>query len=399
MRLASYRVIITLPLLVTLLLAGCDRKETQTTAASPAPNWIQEATAISVRIPTDLHAVEHDRCLAQTAAVALELGLTEQIDPIANLITSWHKAEIYARLAGIRYQAADKKAGDALIAKARAALRADTYEDWQVSRVHAAIEQARHLKGEQTDAALLDRIDPADQARLLPSMISESVAATNFNALLSRLEATTNAVLDIDQASGAADSYHALYTHAPAEVTDSDFRIRIENGLTHTLKQLPAPMACDKLLNLCETALHVQDADFVTRLCVLLDQQIPAIRADLRIPVLLRYADLRVKQGEPGRAVAQLEQVEAHLDDPSVLFSDKPVLLARCALLYGTLGDTAKRDAVLAGALTQLNAFKNARPRAMAAVAFCHVCARANLDNPAVFEAVQKLRKELDDPW
>ena len=76
MRLASYRVIITLPLLVTLLLAGCDRKETQTTAASPAPNWIQEATAISVRIPTDLHAVEHDRCLAQPAAVALDLGLT-----------------------------------------------------------------------------------------------------------------------------------------------------------------------------------------------------------------------------------------------------------------------------------------------------------------------------------
>lgn len=384
-----------------LLIAGCDQERgRKAPQADPvADSWIRQATLIAEKIPTNLHAVEHDRCLSRTAMVALEIGAYDRIDKILSAIGSWRKADLYAKLARACYVSGDFKEGDQLIEKARRYLRENQFEEWQVSRVHVAIEEAGHIKGSKTEASLLRQLEPSDQAMLLPSMVRGNLSTTNLVDMLTRLEGSTNEVMDLDMASATVDTYRILYEKSQETDELKELRERVLGGVEKTFRNLHAAIACQKLLDFCHAAVKAGDAALINRLTAMLDERTGMLRADMRIPVLLHYAEFLTEHGDASGALTQLGEIEANIDDPSVLFADKPVFMARCGVLYGRAGDTATMNAKIAAAIERLATFENARPRAMTAVDICHICARAGIDSPAIRQSMEELYGNLSDPW
>ena len=385
-----------------LLLAGCDQQEEskEIPASDPvAAAWIQEAVSIAEKIPTDLHAVEHDRCLSKTAVTALEVGVYDQTDAILKSIDSWRKADLYAKLARTCYVDGEMKKGDELIEKARKCLRENQFEEWQVSRVHVSIEQAGHVKGDKTDASLLRQLEPSDQARILPSMVEGNLTTTNLVDMLVRLEAGTNAVMDLDIASATIDTYRLIYEKSRQKDELKELRERVLAATEKTFRNLHTSIACHKLLDFCESAVKADDGEFVERLRAMLEQRLDNIRIDMRIAVMLRYSTFLIERGQKETALEYLRFIEANIDDPSILFADKPLFLARCGVLYGETGDADKMAALIKESIARLAAFENARPRAMAAVDVCHVCARARIDSPEILNMMRELNGNLSAPW
>jgi hypothetical protein len=384
-----------------LLVAGCDQdRGRKSSAADPvADAWIRQATVIAEKIPVNLHEVEHDRSLSRTAVVALEVGAHDRIDEILDAIDSWRKADLYAKLARTCYVKGDFKEGDQLIERARRYLREHQFEEWQVSRVHVAIEEAGHLRGKKTEASLLRQLEPSDQAKLLPSMVSGNLSITNLVDMLTRLEGSTNDVLDLDMASATVDTYRLLYEKSQEAEEFKELRERVLGGVEKTFRHLHDAIACQKLLDFCYAAVKAGDTALIDRLTAMLEERSARLRVDMRIPVLLRYAEFLADRGQTAEALAQLSAVEANIDDPAVLFADRPVFLARCGVLYGRAGDTAKMHARIETAIARLNTFKNARPRAMTAVDICHICARAGIDSAAIKQSMAELYGNLSDPW
>ena len=97
------------------------------------------------------------------------------------------QSSAYANLARKCYVDQNFEEGDELIEKARQYLRDTQFENWQVSRVHVAIERATHVKGEKTRAELVRKVDPAEKAKLLPVMVESNVSYTNLVDMHSRL--------------------------------------------------------------------------------------------------------------------------------------------------------------------------------------------------------------------
>lgn len=384
-----------------LLMAGCDQQEApDSSEADPVvTTWIQEAAAIAEKIPTDLHAVEHDRSLSRTAVTALELGIYDQTDNILKSIHSWRKADLYAKLAGTCYLAGKMKEGDELIEKAHRYLREHQFEEWQVSRVHVGIEEAGHIKGEKTDGALLRQLEPSDQARLLPSMVKGNLSTTNLVDMLTRLEASTNAVMDIDIASATIDTYRLMYEKSQQKEELKELRTRVLDDVEKTFRNVHRSIACSKLLDFCDSAVSAGDDVFINRLCSMLEDRLDMIRIDMRIPVLLRYSDFLIKQGKNEKALKKLSYIEDNIKDPAIYFADRPVFLARCGVLYGKAGDNRKMSELVQASIAQLNTFKNARPRAVTAVDICHIFARAKLDSPEILNSMKELDSNLSDPW
>ncbi|MFO7936505.1 MAG: hypothetical protein R6V06_02740 [Kiritimatiellia bacterium] len=381
------------------LIAGCDQDAKNETPVHSAVPWIMEAVSMAEKIPVKLHQMEHDRCLSKTAAVALEVGVFDQTDNILKSIRSWRKADLYAKLARSCYLKDKVAEGDELVKKARDYLQGNQFEDWQVSRVHVGLEQAGHVKGKRTDANLLTQLRRADQAKLLPSMVQGNVSTTNLVDMLTRLEASTNSVMDIDIAAATIDTYRILYEKSQEKEDLKDLRKRVIGGVEKTFRNVHTSIACYKLLDFCNSAVAAGDKNFVGYLSDMLEDRLGMIRVDMRIPVLLRYSEFLIEQGHKEKSLEKLRYVEDKIDDSAIFFADKPVFLARCGVIYGKTGNTEKMLELLKKALSMLNTVKNSRPRAMTAVDFCHVCARGGVESPELLQSMKELNSNLSDPW
>jgi tetratricopeptide (TPR) repeat protein len=387
--------------IATLLICGCDEATPSSKQSSTAAQWVQEASSIAQKIPVDIHGVERDRALAKSAVTALELGLRAECQSILQSITSWHKAELCAQLARSCYAAGDLTAGDELLDKAHDLISADSYENWQVSRIRLAIEQAGHAKGNKTDSSVMEQVETADQARLLPALVQANVAQTNLIDMLTRLEATTNQVMDLDTAAGTVDTFLVLYQASQQSENDAvkELRGRILAGVESAFRGIHAAIACEKMVDFCKLALTSGDPEFARQLSRMVRERLPSVRADMRLPIQLKYADYLLNAGEIAAALDQAEWVESEIGDESVLFSERPVLLARCGVVYQRAGERERAQLHFRQALIGLDALTNGRPRAVTAVDVALIFARADVEMPSIHMAMKELNSNLGDPW
>ncbi len=387
-----------------LFFAGCDERQCKNVAEqrdlASAP-WIEEAVAIARKIPADIHKVERDRTLAKAAVVASETGLTSQTVAAVESLNSWRKGDLYARLARSRYLENRNAEGDKLLGAARQLLAESDYEDWQKSRITLAIEQAGLAQGRQTGAATLADIEPADQAKLLPGLVQHNVSHSNLVEMLEQLESSTNQVLDIDSAAGVVDTYLVLYRKSQTEnqTQRSALRDRILDGIDSVFRGLHAAIACEKLIDFCNAAWDADDRDFAMRLSEMTARRLPTLRTDMRLPIQLRYAGFLTRSDRTAQAMRQVENAAAGIGDESVIFSDRPVLLAECGVLCWLAGEQDRARQFLGQAVEELNAMKNARPRAVAAVDVTLLLARNRIEDMETLRAMRELNGNLSAPW
>ncbi len=385
----------------SLLICGCNESAESGAPESTAAVWIQQASAIAQKIPVEIHGVERDRALAKSAVTAVELGVADQCRAILPTITSWHRAELTARLARSCYLKGHISEGDELRGAAETLLQKESYENWQISRIRLALEQAGHAKGEKTDASVIAKVESADQARLLPELVQANLAQTNLVEMLTRLEATTNQVLDIDTAAGTVDTFLVLYKKSQQSESPAikELRVRMLAGVEAAFIGLHAAIACEKLVDFCNAALAAGDLEFAAQLSGMVGERLPAVRTDMRLPVQLRYAEFLIKAGNTEQAVAQVDAVEEVIGAESVVFSDRPMLLARCGVVCQSAGDLRRAQLFFRQAVIGLEALTNARPRAVTAVDIALLFARAAVDMPPILAAMQQLNHGLGDPW
>jgi tetratricopeptide (TPR) repeat protein len=390
---------------LALLLVGCACRPDApaagpATASRPDP-WCETARRIALELPEALHEVERNRALADTAVVALELGADEQAAEIAQAVAGWRRGDLLARLGGQCHATGRKAAGDRFLEASEAAARESGLEAWQSSRIRLAIERARAARpdGARSDAAEVERLEPADQAALLPHLMQQTVAASNLLETLTLLESVTNQVLDLDLAAGAFDAYRVVYQKAGASGQTALYRERLLAGLETLLQSLHPAIACDKFIDFGEAAQRLGDADFVTRLRQEVDGRLGLVRADMRVPVQTRYARFLIRAGDAQRARECLLEAEALLADPALLAEERPVARARLGAAWQELGDDAASTERFTRAIEALKAIGNGRPRAVAAVQVCLVFARAGAADPALLQSMDTVRNALGDPW
>jgi hypothetical protein len=307
--------------------------------------------------------------MADTAAVALDVGSDEQAQRIANEITGWRRGDLLARLATRCYHSDRLMAGDRLRTAAEAVARDPSLEPWQTSRVKLALERARHARPASTGSNAVDvnRLEPADQAALLPDLMQQSVAASNL-------------------------------LETQGAVTDT-YRERVFAGTTSVFKNLHPTLACDKLVDFGEAALQFGDTNLVLRLCGEVDARLVGIRSDMRLPVQIRYARFLSQAGLSARAHARLNEVGGLLPDTAVLASERPGLLAALGVAWRELGETASAASRWHEACAALAALENARPRSVAAVQVCLVLARAQVSDAALERSLAAVGEGLGEPW
>jgi hypothetical protein len=402
----STRLCIGLPLLSALLATfGCASRRDGASSCPPVPQpdnaWCETARYIASKIPSDLHEVERNRAMADTAAVALDVGSDEQAQRIANEITGWRRGDLLARLATRCYHSDRLMAGDRLRTAAEEVARDPSLEPWQASRVKLALERARHARPASTGSNAVDvnRLEPADQAALLPDLMQQSVVASNLLETLVRLEAVTNQVLDLDAAAATVDAYRIVYQTASADAVTDAYRERVFAGMTSVFKNLHPTLACDKLVDFGEAALQFGDTNLVLRLCGEVDVRLVGIRSDMRLPVQIRYARFLSQAGLSARAHARLNEVGGLLPDTAVLASERPGLLAALGVAWRELGETASAASRWHEASAALAALENARPRAVAAVQVCLVLARARVSDAALERSLAAVGEGLGEPW
>ncbi|MBM4164118.1 MAG: hypothetical protein FJ222_06730 [Lentisphaerae bacterium] len=402
----STRLCLSLAVLSALLATlGCASRRDGASSCPPAPQpdnvWCETARYIASTIPSDLHDVERNRALADIAAVALDVGSDEQTQRIASEITGWRRGDLLARLATRCYQSERLMAGDRLRTAAEEVAHDPSLETWQASRVKLALERAKHARPASTGSSAVDvnRLEPADQAALLPDLMNLSVARSSLLETLVRLEAVTNQVLDLDAAASTVDAYRVVYQKASADAVTDAYRDRVFAGMTRVFKSLHPALACDKMVEFGETALRFGDTNLVLRLCGEVDARLGGIRADMRLPVQIRYARLLSQAGLSERAHVRLNEVGGWLSDPAVLASERPGLLATLGVAWNALGDTASASSRWHEACTALTDLKNARPRAVAAVQVCLVFARAQVSDGELERSLRAVGEGLGEPW
>jgi hypothetical protein len=267
--------------------------------------------------------------------------------------------------------------------------------------VKLALERARHARPASTGSNAVDvnRLEPADQAALLPDLMQQSVAASNLLETLVRLEAVTNQVLDLDAAAATVDAYRIVYQTASADAVTDAYRERVFAGMTSVFKNLHPALACDKLIDVSESALQFGDTNLVLRLCGEVDARLVGIRSDMRLPVQIRYARFLSQAGLSARAHARLNEVGGLLPDPAVLASERPGLLAALGVAWRELGETDTAASRWHETSAALAALENARPRAVAAVQVCLVLARARVSDAALERSLVAVGEGLGEPW
>lgn len=387
------------------LFAGCGGGRTAPGGA-PSPKtcaWLELARQVAVKIPSEFHAVERERALADAATAALELGAEAQAEAIAGEICGWRRGDLFARFAARCFVTARLPQGDRFLTLAQEAAKGEGLEDWQRSRVQVSVERARQARpaAAASDARRVSRLEPADQAALLPDLVEHRAASSNLLETLSRLEAVTNQVLDLDSAAGAVDAYRVLYQKAGAlpEAEAAVYRERVFAGVKDVFVGLHPALACEKLIDFGEAAAKAGATNFVLQLCAEIEQKLPIVRADMRAPVQTRYGRFLAGCGWREDAAAQLEAVAGFLGDSAVLAEERAVAWARLAVAWAGLGQASRAAACHAEAARHLAALVNARPRAVAAVAVCVIYARAEVSEPSVMEGLRAVSEGLGDPW
>ncbi len=363
--------------------------------------WCEQARRLACRIPADPHEVERNRALADAAVVALEVGSEKQARRIADEIEGWRRGDLLARLAARSYSLGQVEGGDRLADAAAEVSRERALEAWQVSRVKLALERARQARpgAARGEAAAVSRLEPADQAALLPELMQRAVAVSNLTETLVRLEAVTNSVMDLDAAAAAVDAYRVLYQKAGPDTRTADYRERVFVGMTGVFGSLHPALACDKLVGFGEAALACGDTNLVLRVCGEIDGRLGAVRADMRLPVQLRYARFLARAGERERSRRSLEEAGPLFDDPAVLAAERPALLATQGVAWKEWGDAARASACWRAACASLESLENARPRATAAVHMCLIFARARVEEAALDAALAAVCEGLGEPW
>lgn len=385
------------------LLAGCGGSRTAP-GGTPTPKtcaWLEVARQVAVKIPSDFHAVERERALADAATAALELGAEEQAEAIAGEICGWRRGDLLARFAAQCFVTARLPQGDRFLSLAQEVAKGEGLEDWQRSRVQVSVERARQARpaAEASDARRVSRLEPADQAALLPDLVARHVVASNLLETLTRLEAVTNQVLDLDSAAGTVDAYRVLYQKAEALPEAEAYRERVFAGVKSVFAGLHPAIACEKLIDFGEVAVKAGATNFVLQLCAEIEQKLPMVRADMRVPVQTRYGRFLARCGWREDAAAQLEGVTGFLGDSAVLADERAVAWARLAVAWTELGQAARAAACHEEATRFLSALTNARPRAVTAVGMCVIYARAEVSDPSVMDGVRAVAEGLNDPW
>ena len=208
-----------------LLAAGC-RPPVSACPSRPSENpWCSLAHGIARQIPADLHDVERNRALSDTAITALDLGAHKQAAAIAYDISGWRRGDLLARLGHRCHATGRGDAGDRFLKAAENVARDTGLDSWQRSRIQLAIERARtgRTATQRSEAARVTRLDAADQAALLPDLMQHTVATSNVLDTLNRLETVSRQTLAWQHTHHIARLQHRFQAGAVAlEVGDED---------------------------------------------------------------------------------------------------------------------------------------------------------------------------------
>lgn len=384
-----------------LLAAGC-RPPVSACPSRPSENpWCSLAHGIARQIPADLHDVERNRALSDTAITALDLGAHKQAAAIAYDISGWRRGDLLARLGHRCHATGRGDAGDRFLKAAENVARDTGLDSWQRSRIQLAIERARASRTatQRSEAARVTRLDTADQAALLPDLMQHTVATSNVLDTLNRLETVSRQTLDLDLAAGAFDAYRVVYQKAGETGQTALYRDRLNAGLTLLLNSLHPAIACDKLMEMSEAAWRLGDTPFAEQMRREIDNRLGQIRADMRLPVQTRYARLLARVGDTRQARHCLAAAETLLPDPAITPTERAAAHAELGAAWMELGDAAAADGQFADAILVVKTLTNSRPRAVAAVRVCLTFARTGIAEPARLSEMADLQNRLGDPW
>ncbi|HPB11293.1 MAG TPA: hypothetical protein PLU38_00330 [Kiritimatiellia bacterium] len=394
-------ILYTCMLAVALLAAGC-RPSVSAGPSQPLENpWCSLAHGIARQIPADLHDVERNRALSDTAITALDLGAHKQAAEIACDISGWRRGDLLARLGHRCHATGRGDAGDRFLKAAENVARDSGLESWQRSRIRLAIERAHagRTATQRIEAARVTRLDTADQAALLPDLMQHTVATSNLLDTLNRLETVSRQTLDLDLAAGAFDAYRVAYQKAGEAGQTALYRDRLAAGLTRLLDSLHPAVVCDKLMEMSEAARRLGDTPFAEQMSRETGNRLGLIRADMRLPVQTRYARLLARAGDTRQARRRLAAAETLLPDPAITPAERAAAHAELGAAWMELGDAAAADGHFADAILALKTLANSRPRAVAAVRVCLTFARAGIAEPARLSEMAALLNRLGDPW